>query len=450
MNPARDPETLIEIYRAALAAVEGGRVVSRALRRRGDRLYVGERSLPDGLVVDLLAAGKAATPMARAAEATLGDRLRRGLVVTKAGHGGSLRRCRLLEAGHPIPDESSERAGRSWLEEAGRGPEERVLLVLLSGGASALLTCPLPGLRLAELARTTDILLRAGASIDELNAVRKHLTAVAGGRAAARSRARQIELLALSDVPGDRFETIGSGPFSADPTSYHDAWQVVASRGVLADLPDAVATHLRRGVAGQVPETPKPGDPGFDHVTETLVGTLREALEAAACEATARGFRAVQLRQRLAGEARVVGRRLAALARSVHSEKQVCLIAGGETTVTVHGDGTGGRCQELALAAAIEGENQTTFALLAAGTDGSDGPTPAAGAWVDGATVERGRRVGADARGALARNDSHAYFRREGHLLDTGPTGTNVTDLVLIAVEARPRPETFARRRIPY
>ena len=372
--------------------------------------------------------------MARAAEAVLGERLIRGLVVTKDGHGGELRACELLETGHPVPDERSAAAGRRWLEIAGRGPARHVLLVLLSGGASALLTCPVPGLRLTDLANATDALLRAGASIEELNAVRKHLTALGGGRLAEVSNASQIELLALSDVPEDRFDIIGSGPVSPDPTRFADAWTVAERYGRVRTLPEPVVEYLERGLRGDVRETPKPGAARFADVAATLVGSLEEALSAAEREARARGFATLRHRPRLRGEARNVGRRLAALARCSRPRGPMCWLGGGETTVTVSGPGRGGRCQELALAAALEGAGQTGFALLAAGSDGSDGPTPAAGAWVDETTVARGRRIGCDARESLARNDSYGFFRQTGNLVETGPTGTNVTDLVLLAM----------------
>jgi len=395
---------------------------------------VSSRALPDALPIVLLAAGKAAVPMARAAETILAARLERGFVVTKDGYGGALRRCEVLEAGHPVPDQRSACAGRRWLEEAARGPAGRILLVLLSGGASALLACPAPGLTLADLACTIDLLLRAGASIEELNAVRKHVTALGGGRLAGVARAARIELLALSDVPDDRFETIGSGPLSPDPTLFADAWAAIERRGLTAALPPRVAGHLELGLRGEIPETPKPGAAQFDRIGSTLVASLERALVAAEREARSRGFQTVRVPGRLRGEARLVGRRLAALARCARPNRPVCLLAGGETTVTVRGDGRGGRCQELALAAALEGAGLSRFALLAAGSDGTDGPTPAAGAWIDGGTVARGRRGGVEGAEALAQNDSYSFFRREGNLLETGPTGTNVTDLVLLAL----------------
>lgn len=422
------------VFRAALAAVEGGACVRRVVRCSDGELRIGDRLQPPGARLRLLAAGKAAAPMARAFEQIAGPRLVEGLVVTKDGHGLPLERCRLREAGHPVPDARSEQAGREALGLAERAGPDEVLVVLLSGGASALLACPLDGLRLADLRVTTSLLLGAGAAIHELNTVRKHLGDVVGGRLAQQARGARIELLVLSDVPGDRLDVAGSGPCMPDPTTFAEAWAVVEGRGVAGQLPPAVRSHLEAGLRGERAESPKPGHPAFGRVTATILASNRTALEAARRHALGRGWRACLVTGDLAGEARVAGRRLAALGRSLRERRPVLLLAGGETTVRLRGAGRGGRSQELALAAAIELAQSPGVALLAAGTDGSDGPTDAAGAFADGASVARGQARGVDARSALARNDSHAFFAAEGGLLRTGPTGTNVMDLVLLLV----------------
>jgi glycerate-2-kinase len=313
-----------------------------------------------------------------------------------------------------------------------------VLVVLLSGGASALLTTPLPGLDLADLRGTTELLLRSGADIAELNCVRKHLSAVSGGRLAAATRAAGVWVLAISDVLGDEFATIGSGPCTADPTRYGDALAVLAGRGLLERVPTAVRRHLEEGAAGRRAESLPPGAPSLARVRQILLATNRDALAGAAACARARGCRVQIASDRLRGEARSLGRRLAALALALRpSGRRTLILAGGEPTVTVRGSGRGGRAAELALAAALALRDRDEVALLAAGTDGTDGPTDAAGAYADGGTCARGRALGLDPAGALAANDSYGFFAREGGCFVTGPTGTNVMDLVLVRVEAR-------------
>jgi glycerate-2-kinase len=436
LNPGRPRfRELAAIFEAALAAVDADAAVRGALRREGEALRVDESALAPGQRLVVLAAGKAAAAMAAAAEAVAGDLLVGGLAVTKDGHGAPLRRIALRFAAHPVPDARSEAAAREALELVGRTAPDECLLVLLSGGASSLLACPAPGLVLGDLAAATRALLAAGAEIEELNAVRKHLSALAGGWLARRARARRIDVLALSDVPDDRLDVIASGPFAPDPTTYADALAALSRRGVLAEVPEPVRAHLGAGARGEREETPKPGDRAFAGVRHRLLATNRTALEAACAAAERRGLRAEALAGALRGEARDAACALVAAARAARGGAPVCLVAGGETTVTVRGPGRGGRSQELALAAALELDGGPPTALLAAGTDGSDGPTDAAGAYADEGTLARARRAGLDARAALAANDSHAFFRAEGGLFVTGPTRTNVMDLALVRVD---------------
>ena len=437
------------LLRAALAAVAGGRRVREALRAEGGTLSIAGRPVPREARLVVAAAGKAAAEMAAAFEEVAGPRIARGWLVTRPGHADAAvaagrlpaERWTVREAGHPVPDARSEAAARELLAlAAATGPGD-VLVLLLSGGASALLACPQPGLGLADLAGATRALLACGAAIDEVNAVRKHLVEVAGGRLARAAGAGRIEVLALSDVPGDRLDVIGSGPCVPDPTSFADALAVLERHRVGAAFPPAARAHLEAGARGERPESPKPGDPAFARVHATVLAGNRDALAAAADAARRRGLSVVTLPGALRGEARTMGRRLAALAQAVRSSRRTLLLAGGETTVTlsdVAAPGRGGRSQELALAAALALRGDGRVTLLAAGTDGSDGPTDAAGACVDGRTVERGARAGVDAAAALARHDSHSFFAAEGGLLRTGPTGTNVMDLVLALVEPGP------------
>ena len=418
-------DRLTAIWSTALEAVDAGDAVERAFSVvPGDgRLFV-------------LALGKAGFPMAARVEALAGDRVSGGLVVTKDGHGGVLERLEVREAGHPLSDRRSEEAAREVLDLAAVTDLDDVLLVLLSGGASALTACPAPGLSVADLTATTEVLLASGADIREMNAVRKHLSAFSGGRLAQAASSRRICVLAVSDVLGDALDVIGSGPCAPDPTTYRDALDVLARRDEAGRVPAIVVDHLERGAAGAIPETPGRDDPQLARVRHTIVASNADARQAALGAARELGITPIDLGEVLSGEARDEARRLLARARASRADAPVCLIAGGETTVTLRGAGRGGRNQELALAAAVamaEAGDQE-IGLLAGGTDGTDGPTDAAGAFVDPGTVVRGRAVGADAASALESNDSYTFFSQEGGALVTGPTGTNVMDLVLIEV----------------
>ena len=420
-------------YREALRSVDPERLVDAALRL--GRGGVGER-LRDASRVHLLAVGKAAAPMARAAEDQLGGRLAHSLAVVPRGYGLDLSRTRILEASHPVPDASSLLAANAARELAVAVRPGECLLVLLSGGASSLLALPAPGIGLQDLARTTSLLLAAGTPIESLNAVRKHLSALAGGRLALCCAAGRVEVLLISDVPSDAIDVIGSGPFAADASSYGDALDCVRERGLFADLPPAVRDDLLAGVAGRRPETPAPGDPRLRGVHHTLLASNATARAAACVALRARGWRCFEFPEPFTGEASRVGGALASLARATRESARQCFVAGGESRVRVQGSGRGGRSQELALAAALGLQGLEEWAILAAGTDGRDGPTDAAGAFADGGTVTRGRALGLDAACALEENDSHGFFAREGGVFRTGATRTNVMDLALLAAGA--------------
>jgi hydroxypyruvate reductase len=429
---------LTAIFRAALAAVDAETAVRRALHRDGAQLAIAGRAVAPNARLVVLAAGKAAAAMAAGVEAVAADRVAAGLAVTKDGHGRALSRVAVRESSHPVPDARCEAAARELLAMASSAEPDDVLLVLLSGGASSLLACPQSGITLDEVATTTAALLAAGADIRELNTVRKHLVEVAGGRLARAAAARCIEVLIISDVLGDPLDVIASGPCTPDPSTFADALAVLAARALRERIPPRVLAHLEAGARGEREESPKPGDPGFARVHARIVASLGDALRAAGAAARAQQMQPIAVSAMLHGEARVAGRRLAALARSLApATVPRCLLAGGETTVTVRGVGVGGRSQELALAAAIELAGCDDVGLLAAGTDGSDGPTDAAGAFADGGSVARAASQGVDAARALADNDAYEFFAQEGGLLRTGPTGTNVMDLVLIEVQAR-------------
>ncbi len=436
MNAAR--AELEAIFRDALRAVDPGEALARELVLARGRVRLGSEELTPGST-RVIAAGKAAPAMAQAFERVAASAELRGLVVARDTPAAWSSRLELRVAGHPVPDERSAAAGRAALAVAAAAAPDETLLVLLSGGASALLSTPLPGLSPADLRITTALLLRSGAEIAELNCVRKHLTAVSGGRLLAATRARRVVVLVVSDVLGDDLSTIGSGPCAADLSTYADALQVLERRALLAEVPAAVREHLLEGAAGRRPECVRPDDPRLASVSHQLLATNRDALAAAAASARSRGLEVRIVSEQLRGEARELGARLAALARATRPRSRaLLLLAGGEPTVTVRGAGRGGRAQELALAAALVLAGDASLCLLAAGTDGSDGPTDAAGAFADGGTQARAAALGLDPRASLAANDAHGFFVREGGCFRTGPTGTNVMDLVLVRVEPAP------------
>jgi glycerate-2-kinase len=347
-------------------------------------------------------------------------------------------RAGLADAAHPLPDDRSVQLGAQALAVAREAAVDDVLLVLISGGASSLLAGPADGITLADKRATVRQLLAAGAPIGELNAVRKHLSGIKGGQLAAATRAR-VSALLISDVVGDDPAVIASGPTVPDPSTFGDALAVLARRGGAAAYPAGVSERFRRGAAGAVPETPKPGDAAFDRTTTAVIGGLRNALNAAGEAATALGYRVVIVDAPVVGEARDAARDVADHVHAARGEgTPLCVISGGETTVTVRGRGRGGRNQELALALAphvhaLGGD----VAAICAGTDGVDGPTDAAGAYVDTTTLRRAASAGLDSDLYLNNNDSYAFFDRLGDLVRTGPTGTNVGDLQIQLVDGR-------------
>ena len=409
-------------FESGLAAVAPATVLARAIE-------VGP-VLPAAMRV--LAVGKAAAPMLRALRTLVGDRIVAALAVTPESgpHPEPFAALEALTATHPVPGDASAAAGRAALRFVAEGSAP--LWVLLSGGTSSLLSTPLPPLDVAGFAALTDALHQSGADIHELNTVRRHASAAAGGRlaAAAAASGAPVRVLAISDVAGDDPSVIGSGPFAPDPSRVVDARRVVERRaasvrerlgGWPASAPDA--------------ETPKPGDPCFARVDHEIVAGNRDAVSAVARGAHRQGADALLLDEELVGEARAQGAALVARALAMRPSRRTWIVAGGETTVTVSGAGQGGRCQELALGAALALEGSVGVTLLAAGTDGIDGPTPAAGAIVDGDTVRRARDAGRDPAGALADNDAHPLLAASGDLLVTGPTGTNVRDLVILEID---------------
>jgi hydroxypyruvate reductase len=381
----------------------------------------------------LIAAGKAAVPMAQAIEEIVGMPLAQEIVVAKHGHTGPLRDSVAIEAGHPIPDAAGENAANKVRNLLGNLKTRDLLLVAISGGASAILPAPAGPITLNAKQNTTDLLLRAGANIHELNAVRKHLSFLKGGRLAKLASPAKVVSLLLSDVIGDPLDVIGSGPTAPDESSFGDAIAVLERYDLLERVPRTVRSYLEAGVKGQIEETPKPGDPVFDNVRNLVVGSNRLALEAAQREALTLGYEAQILSSVVEGEARDVGVECANSLRTISRDgRPRCVLTGGETTVTVRGAGKGGRNQELALAAAIEISGLENVAVLSAGTDGTDGPTDAAGAFASGSTVTRAAKLGINAQEHLMHNNAYPLFEALGDLIRTGPTGTNVMDIQIL------------------
>jgi hydroxypyruvate reductase len=387
----------------------------------------------------VIGAGKASARMAQALVGLLGTRITGGVINVKYGHAVRLGGIDVREAGHPLPDAAGYEGARAIAELAAAAGKEDLLFCLLSGGGSALLPYPTEAVSVEDKSQVTQLLLRAGATIEEINAVRKHLSNVKGGRLARLASPATVISLIVSDVVGDALETIASGPTAPDPTTFQDCLVVLKRYGLENETPAAVMALLRRGAGGSLPETPKPGDPVFANVHNVLIGSNRAAVAAAQRHAEAFGYRALLLSTFIAGETKVVAALHGAVAKEIHASgnpvsKPACVISGGETTVTVRGSGLGGRNQEFALAAAIELAGIPNAVLLSGGTDGSDGPTDAAGAIADSTTVARALSLGLDPQAFLDDNDSYHFFQKLGDLLITGPTLTNVMDLRVLLV----------------
>lgn len=445
--PAKLRCSMLESLSAGLEAANPATAVHAFLRRSGTTLAVDGWSAAARRVV-LVGAGKASGAMAAAVEDVAGHLLQEGLVIVKDGHRLPTRVVELCEASHPLPDERGVEATRRLVDLARRAENDDVLLAVLSGGGSALLTWPAEGLTLADLQATTDVLLRSGATIQELNVVRRHLDRVKGGGLVRLAGPAPLLTLALSDVVGDDPAAIASGPTVADPTTFADACEVLARYGLWSSVPAPVADLLQRGARGELADTLKPGDAALARTRHVIVGGNRLAAEAVARRARDLGLAGAVLTTSVQGEARDVGAHLAGLALELAAGRgplplPACLVLGGEATVTVRGPGRGGRNQEAALAAAIALDGVPGVAVACLGTDGEDGPTPAAGAAVDGTTVARARVRGLDAATHLDRNDSFPFFAALGDHLTTGPTGTNVCDLYWVFAW---RPEIAAAR----
>jgi glycerate 2-kinase len=422
MNPR---ELLIGSFQAAVAAADPLKIVPGHLPPppRGRTLVIG--------------AGKAAASMALAVESQWpADAPLEGVVITRYGHGLPTHRIRVVEAGHPVPDEQGEAAAREILALARSLGEDDLLLALVSGGGSSLLALPIEGISMADLKAVTRALLASGAPIQDMNTVRKHLSAIQGGHLALATKAR-VQALVISDVTGDDPTHIASGPCSPDPSTFAEAREILARFGVKP--PASIATHLEKGIAGKVAETPKPGDSAFARVENRVIATAHQSLMAAAAFIQARGITPMVLGDSVTGEASEVAKVFAALARQIRQHSHparppVALISGGETTVTMRGKGRGGRNTEFLLSLAIELGGLDNVWALAGDTDGIDGSEDNAGAVLAPDSLERAARLGLEPKRMLANNDGYGFFSALGDLVVTGPTRTNVNDHRVILV----------------
>lgn len=434
-------EKVLPILSAALEAVDPINAVKRHMSLTDDELRIGQRiySLSKYRNIYVIGGGKAGASMAKAAEEILGEHLTAGLINTKYGYLMETEILRINEAGHPIPDVAGMTGARQMAKLAARASDDDLVICLISGGGSALMTLPVEGITLADMEVLTSALLRCGATINEINAIRKHLSQIKGGNLSRLAYPAEVVSLVLSDVVGNPLDVIASGPTVSDSSTFVQAYGIVERYGLLDELPPSIVQHLRRGKEGTILETPKKDDPVFAKTYNLIIASNEVAAQAAMAKAEDLGFNTMLLSTFVEGEAREVAHAFSGIAKEIlHSGQPVsrpaCVVAGGETTVTIRGEGKGGRNQELALAAAIQIESLDEAMIVALATDGTDGPTDAAGAIVDGSTLQRAGEKSLSASEYLANNDSFRFFDALGDLIITGPTNTNVNDLTFVFV----------------
>lgn len=431
----------LEIFSAGIAAVDPVEAVCRHVKVRDDILVIAEQrfDLKKFKRIIIVGAGKAVAPMAKALEDLLGDRIAEGVIVVKAGHGLPLERVEVCEGGHPVPDEGGVHGTEEILSAVRAAGEKDLVICIISGGGSALLIAPPEGISLKDKQEATKLLLACGATIHELNTVRKHLSRSKGGRLAQAAYPATVISLILSDVVGDDLDVIGSGPTVPDSSTFAETQHILKGYGIWDKLAVSVRDYIQGGVGGKIEDTPKAGHAVFQRCSSVLVGTNLQAMLAAVKAAQYLGYRPLILSTKVEGEAREVAKVHAAIAKEVLSSGNpiappACILFGGETTVTLQGDGQGGRNQEYALASALALDGLDNIVALCAGTDGTDGPTDAAGAMTDGSTVARARGKGLVPSDFLRRNDSYNFFRELDDLIITGPTRTNVMDIYMFLV----------------
>ena len=432
-----------QIFRHVLDILDPGQLVKEKVSIRDSTLIVEEReyNLNNYENIYVVGGGKACAPMAKAMEGLLGDKIDNGIIVVKYDHGLSLKKIETVEASHPIPDENGERGASDILRLLSGTGEKELIICLISGGGSALLVQPHKGITLQDIQTASAELLACGATIDEINTVRKHLSSIKGGQLAKAAYPSTLITLMLSDVVGDPMDIIASGPTVPDESTFEDAYAIIQKYTLEEKIPNIVCGFLRSGKMGEIEETPKNGNKIFDNTQNVIVGSNKIALDAAEKRAKDLGYNTIVLSSLVEGESRDVAKFFAAIAKEVSRtgtpvSKPACIIAGGETTVTIRGKGKGGRNQEFTLSAAIEIEGFEGVVILSAGTDGTDGPTDATGAIVDSNTCKDARKkFNLNAEEFLSRNDSYNFFKKTGEHIVTGPTMTNVMDIMISLID---------------
>ncbi len=431
----------LAIFQAGLKAVNSINSVKKHLIRDDDKIKVGDRTYDlnqyDRILV--VGGGKASAAMAQPVEEILGERLKDGILNVKYSHAVPLNTIRINEAGHPVPDEAGLNGTQQIIQLLRQSDERDLVICLISGGGSALMPSPAEGLTLEDKRQLTRLLLESGATIQEINALRKHVSQIKGGRLARLAYPSTLIALILSDVIGDDLDSIASGPTVPDKSTYQDCLHILDKYSIQPKIPAAVLELLEKGAKGEIEETPKADDPAFERAYNVIIASNILAIRAAQKKAEELGYHTLILSSLIEGETKEVSKVHAAIAKEILNTenpvpKPACIISGGETTVTIRGKGLGGRNQEFALAAAIEIEGSENIVILSGGTDGTDGPTDAAGAIADGTTLQRAKAMGLDAEHYLRENDSYHFFRPLNDLLMTGPTYTNVMDLRLVIV----------------
>lgn len=432
----------LEIFMAGLKAVDPIEAIYRHIKVTDEAIFVDDQrfDLEKYERILIVGAGKAVAPMAKALEDLLGKRVAKGVIVVKEGHGLPLKHVKICEGGHPVPDEGGVRGTEEILSVAEEAGEKDLVICLISGGGSALSIAPPVGISLKDKQEATKLLLACGATIHELNTIRKHLSRSKGGRLAQAAYPATVISLILSDVVGDDLDVIGSGPTVPDSSTFQETEQILKRYGIWDQLAVSIRDHIQKGLQGEIEDTPKSEAAAFQRCYSVMVGTNLQAMLAASNEAELLGYRPLILSTKVEGEAREVAKVHAAIAKEIVSSENpisppACILFGGETTVTLLGDGKGGRNQEYALASALALEGQDNVVVLSGGTDGTDGPTDAAGAIADGATVARARQRGIDPGEYLRRNDSYNFFKQLDDLLITGPTRTNVMDIYMLLIQ---------------
>jgi len=437
-----DAKTLAkQIFLAGIESVLPDKLIRQQVSIKDSTLFISSHRYPLGTLnrIFVIGAGKASARMAREIENILGDRIIEGHVVVKYGHACSLKHIGLTQAGHPVPDHNGISATHKILEIARKAQANDLVICLISGGGSALLADFPENSTLSDMIIANDLLLKSGADIKEINAVRKHLSQVKGGQLAKAARPAFLVSLILSDVIGDPLDVIASGPTVPDPSTFNDAIHILKKYDVFPKIPPCLVNHLKNGVEGLCPETPKPGDSAFHNTNNIVIGNNKIALNAAAKKAIELGLRPLLITAELQGDTIIIAKQLFTTALQFQKDdlqtKPCCLLFGGETTLNVSGSGTGGRNQHLALYAALLLTNHDGITLLSAGTDGNDGPTSVAGAVVNSNTGDDAKSTGMDIQNYLNNFDSFHFFQKAGGHIITGPTLTNVMDLIVVIIE---------------